>query len=195
MNTFGVKALAFTLLMLVAATVSHAREFSLEDNEEDAVTMVENLASGLGYSQLRYMYDRKDFSPSQDDRYGLLGTGFASLVIPGLGQMICGEFWRGLAWFGGAAACVGVSFLGFAYSYIWSKGWVPAAVLSGCISYLAVDICSVVDAVRVAKVKNMYERDLRSGYSMGMNLYPSVNVMPTSSGIRPVPGLTLAFRF
>lgn len=111
MNTFGVKALAFTLLMLVAATVSHAREFSLEDNEEAAVTMVENLAPGFGYSQLRYMYDRKDFSPSQDDRYGLLGTGFASLVIPGL------------------------------------------------------------------------------------NLYPSVNVMPTSSGIRPVPGLTLAFRF
>ena len=40
-------------------------------------------------------------------------------------------------------------------------------MLAGSLALLAVDICAVVDACRVAKVRNMYEQDLKKmNYSL-----------------------------
>ena len=60
---------------------------------------------------------------------------------------------------------------------------------------LAIEFCSIVDAVRVAKVKNLYENDLRRKYSFDMELYPSVGSFRSADGLQPAPGMTLAFRF
>ena len=66
--------------------------------------------------------------------------------------------------------------------------------LTGLASMLAVDICSIVDAVRVAKVKNMYEYDLyKKLYSL--DLHPSVNYILTPTGTQPTAGFTLALNF
>jgi hypothetical protein len=66
--------------------------------------------------------------------------------------------------------------------------------LAGFASMLTVDICSIVDAVRVAKVRNMYERDLyKKMYSL--DLHPSVNHILTPTGSQPTAGFTLALNF
>ena len=64
-----------------------------------------------------------------------------------------------------------------------------------CAGILAIDICSIVDAVHIAKVKNMYEQDLRRQYSFDMKLSPSVNYVPSGNTLQPVVGMTLALRF
>ena len=57
------------------------------------------------------------------------------------------------------------------------------------------EITSIVDAVKVAKVKNMYSEDLRRKYSFDMNLYPSVQYIPAGTGLQPTAGFTLAMNF
>ena len=65
----------------------------------------------------------------------------------------------------------------------------------GGLASLAVEIAAIVDAVRVAKVKNMYDQDMRNNYSLDVNIYPSFNYTHTANGIQPTAGLTLAMRF
>ena len=67
--------------------------------------------------------------------------------------------------------------------------------LVGSVAQLTIEICAIVDAVRVAKVKNMYEQDLRKQYSFDVDFYPSVNYVQTAGGVRPAAGLTLALKF
>lgn len=60
---------------------------------------------------------------------------------------------------------------------------------------LALDIYSIVDGVRVAKVNNMYEQDLRKLYAVDVNLYSSVKLASLGNTIQPTAGLTLAISF
>lgn len=59
---------------------------------------------------------------------------------------------------------------------------------------LTCSIWSTVDAVRIAKVQNMYYSDLRQ-QQVSLQLYPSVNYLRTANGIQPTAGFTLAMRF
>lgn len=62
------------------------------------------------------------------------------------------------------------------------------------LSELIVCIWSCADAAKVAKVKNLYSRDLRK-YSMEPSLYPSVQTIQTADSYRLAPGMTLAIKF
>lgn len=142
------------------------------------------------YKDLAQMYDFRNYNRSIYDRYSPAGSGIASFFIPGLGQMICGEWGRGFAWLGGSVGCyivVGVS----------SVAEAPVVTLMAAAGMLAIDICAIVDGVRVAKVKNMYIEDLRNSglYALDIDLYPSVNFVPTGSGVQPAAGMTLALKF
>jgi len=57
------------------------------------------------------------------------------------------------------------------------------------------EIWNICDAVRVAKVKNMYYQDMTGGRSFEMDMYPSVQYALTSDGAKPVAGMTLSMRF
>jgi hypothetical protein len=136
------------------------------------------------------VYDYRLYQKSLYDRYSPAGSGVASFFIPGLGQMICGEWGRGFAYLGGHAAC-------YMLTGISAIAESDTLVLMSVAGLLAIDICAIVDGVRVAKVKNMYMEDLRrSGYyGLDVDLYPSVNYVRTTSGIQPTAGMTLALRF
>ena len=56
-------------------------------------------------------------------------------------------------------------------------------------------IWNMCDAVKVAKVKNMYFQDLQGGRAFEFELYPTVNYALTSDGSKPVAGMTLSMRF
>ncbi len=59
----------------------------------------------------------------------------------------------------------------------------------------ALDIISIVDGVRVAKVKNMYEQDLRKAYSFDMSVCPSFDYAMVGNSYQPTAGLKLSVRF
>ena len=119
-------------------------------------------------------------------------SGICSWWIPGLGQMICGEVGRGFAFFGGFATCIGVMALGFSSNT--TQGTAVATLAA--IGYLTIDICAVVDAVRVAKVKNLYEQDLhRLASTVGVTMQPYVSSLSTATVRTPVAGVSLAVSF
>lgn len=120
----------------------------------------------------------------------------ASFVIPGLGQMICGEVGRGFAYLGGQLALSVATYLSTSACYCYGYYGIGTIVgLVGISGVIAIDICSIVDAVRVAKVKNMYTQDLRNNYSFDLKLHPSVDVMQVGNTLQPTVGMTLALNF
>ena len=133
-------------------------------------------------------YNHKEYVRGLIQHHNPAGVGVGSYFLPGLGQMICGEGWRGGAYLAGWLASLTCQ------SIAIQQDSEPAYLICAAAG-AAIRICSVVDAVRVAKVKNMYERDLMRMASVDMELYPSVNYIKTSSGIQPAAGLTLAMRF
>ena len=148
------------------------------------------VAPMMKYKEMAKVYDYRLYQKSLYDRYSPAGSGVASFFIPGLGQMICGEWGRGFAWLGGHVGC-------YMLTGISAIAESDTLVLMSIAGLLAIDICAIVDGVRVAKVKNMYMEDLRKSgyYGLDVDLYPSVNYVHTASGIQPTAGMTLALRF
>ena len=166
---------------------------------------VEGICPGMKYKQLKTMYNYSDWYSGMPERYNPALMGVSSWFIPGLGQMISGEVGRGLAWLGGTAGCyallsIGVAVNAGAYSmydggYDEDMATIGALIIAASyLGLLTVDICAIVDACRVAKVKNMYEHDLRR-VNYSLNLYPSVDYVKMANGVQPTAGLTLAMRF
>ena len=148
----------------------------------------EKIEPGMKYKELKEYYNYKDYVKEPDQAHSPVGVGIASYLIPGLGEMICGSGWRGAAFMGGWLACHFVSLVGIAELS-------DAIYYSGIAGAQALRIISCIDATRVAKVKNMYKRDLKGMYALDVDLYPSMNYMKTAEGIQPISGLTLAVRF
>ena len=160
---------------------------------------VEGIVPNMKYKQLKHMYNHKEYTKTIGDRYSPAWSGVASAFIPGLGQMISGEVGRGFLFLGGH---VGGIILG---NVIYASGYNPAggyigtgaalasiAVFAGVI---ALDIVAIVDGVRVARVKNMYEQDMRKLYSVDVKLYPSINCTYANGTTYPTAGLTFALNF
>ena len=148
------------------------------------------VAPMMKYKEMAKVYDYRLYQKSLYDRYSPAGSGIASFFIPGLGQMICGEWGRGFAYLGGHVGC-------YMLTGISAIAESDTLVLMSIAGLLAIDICAIVDGVRVAKVKNMYMEDLRKSgyYGLDVDLYPSVNYVRTTSGVQPTAGMTLALRF
>lgn len=190
----------FIIIAITMATATSA--FAQMKTEQTAAenTTIE-LVPGMKYKVLKNIYDYKDYEPSIYDSRSPGGMGVASFFIPGLGQIISGDIGRGLAWVGGHLVAYGVT--GIGASVMNSGDYYDAedmektgtiVFLAGFATMLTVDICSIVDAVRVAKVRNMYERDLyKKMYSL--DLHPSVNHILTPTGSQPTAGFTLALNF
>ncbi len=119
--------------------------------------------SSLVNSQYRInkkKYDYHSYTHQKDDLYHPAVAGGASVLIPGLGQMLSGEFLRGIAFTGG---CI-VIFWGSLYiakginespTYN-NKDFSPLLIMTlGVVGWVFIDIWSTVDAVRVAKVNNL----------------------------------------
>lgn len=142
----------------------------------------------MKYKDLKEYYNYKDYEKMPDQYRSPVGAGIASYLIPGLGEMISGSGWRGTAFLGGWLACHFVTLVGIAELS-------DAIYWSGIAGAQALRIISCIDATRVAKVKNMYKRDLKGAYAYEFDMYPSMNYIKTAEGIQPTAGLTLALRF
>ena len=182
-----------------------------------AASLSAQVVPGMKYRELKDIYNTKEYVKSDIDPYSRGWAGLASFVVPGLGQVICGEAGRGIAIFAGDLALgAAVKLTADKYeSYIqkdasgnyikdveggyvmtddkeamkWGGAMICLAV--GNVAYWIWNIC---DARMVAKVKNMYYQDLQMR-PVEFRAYPSVSSAITSQGIRPVAGLTLSMQF
>lgn len=152
------------------------------------------IVPGMTYRQIKNLYDHKDYVATMADEYSPVWSGVASFVLPGLGQIVCDEVGRGIAWLCGYVGCAIVAGIGYGLTGYGSES---GAITTGVAAtgMAAVNVLSIVDAIRVAKKKNMYEQDLRKVFTCDVDLYPSVNYVQTMHGVQPTAGLTLAMRF
>ena len=156
-----------------------------------------NLRPGMKYRELLQYYDYRNYRNFMGyERFSPALAGLCSFLIPGMGQMISGEPGRGLGYLGGSAAC----YVTFVLSCVSASGTgapyyaTTLALVSG-IGFVVVNISSIVDAVRVAKVKNMYYSDL-DNLAFNVDLTPYVDLAYAGTAkVQPVAGLSLRLSF
>lgn len=125
------------------------------------------------YSELKKQYNYKDYTPQQTDKYIPAFAGVMSAVIPGSGQMYCGETARGFKYlFGsvlGAAAFMG-GYNATEYNSLFGQDATVVSVTAfvGLGVFLYSYIGGIVDAPKVAKVKNMSSRISASSQGVGI---------------------------
>lgn len=143
---------------------------------------------GMRYKELKHIYDFREWHGGYE-RYSPFWCGFASFFIPGLGQMCEGEGLRGLGQIG---VNIGLGLLATGFA---NNGYAEAYLIIA-LTRLGYGIWSIIDATRIAKVKNMYETDLRAQHSeISVDMYPSLNPMVSHSGLSIAPGMTLSISF
>jgi len=138
----------------------------------DGITKI--IISGNEYRVNKTKFDYRTYSLKKGDPYNPSSAGFASLIIPGLGQMISGESGRGLLFLTGFTSCLVVSmagFLNFANSYEGQNVKGLQVSFAALIGAACIDLWSVGDAVKVAKVNNLALRD-RHKTSYNLNIKP-----------------------
>jgi len=161
------------------------------------------------YSEKVDMYDTHRYVKQFGDPYSPVLAGVASYFIPGLGQMICDESSRGLAFLGGYVGCVGLFYYGYfemansiaqnmdVYStpdFSNMKG--GGKMVLGAVGMLGVSLWSIVDAVHVAKVNNMYYQDhYKRTSAINLEIAPYAEPITMCNQVTVPLGLTLKATF
>lgn len=152
------------------------------------------------YKELRANYNPHMYVGQPGEPYSPALNGVCSWIIPGLGQMISGETGRGLGFLGGYLGCylvVGIG-SGIAVNSYSEGGAVVGSLITvvGALGMVTVDIWSIVDAVHVAKVKDMYYNDMRNKTtSLKLEVAPYVDQIAINNQVVRPTGLTLRVRF
>lgn len=192
------KRVLFLLIGLVGGLiVSQAQDLiTTKKGEKDIFGEV---YEGMKYRDLKEIYDWHYYLPEVGDPYNRGWAGVASFFIPGLGQVICGEWGRGACIFAADLALFGITGLGLMAGYENLAPTLPYMIALGAMTgMVALDIWSICDAVNVAKVKNMYYQDLRKmRASMDIKVQPFLTYTPSHSfeGYQPAGGLSLKVSF
>jgi len=181
--------------------------FVNEPRNEDIRT--EPVQMGQKYKINKLYYNSSMYVPRPGDPYNPSVAGIASFFVPGLGQMLSGEIGRGFGFLGGYAASYLVCLSGLAIAqgeYYYDYDSYPSPnynnnseigvglFIVGGVSMIATYIWSIVDAVKVAKVNNMYMQDLRKNQvNIQLKPYMETKKYPGITD-RPI-GMTLQINF
>ena len=173
----------FVLLLAVCPPVQGQEIISITKGKKTAefdnyraVSAAYPLYEHMQYRDYRRMYDARNYIPRYDDPYVPFVVGLSSYFIPGLGQCICGEGGRGLGFFVGTEAMAAFTIASFIdavprYEYYNDEQSIvrdssPGAIarsLTLLAGTCALYIWNIVDAGKVAKIKNMYYHDIYDG--------------------------------
>jgi hypothetical protein len=117
--------------------------------------LILNIISNAQYKVNRTKFDLKTYHFEFGDPYNPGVMGFASLVIPGFGQILEGETARGFCFIGG---WVGLNLIKYG---IFESGSLRNTSNLNKVRYVLVGlhVWSLFDAIHVAKVNNMVFRD------------------------------------
>lgn len=158
------------------------------------------------YKVNKTKYDYRLYTYQKNDPYRPVTAGLASFVLPGLGQMTCGEIGRGGKFMGVYAGSLALATTGLIVG--WSAFGTTenetlkverfllgtSMLVIGIAGALTTDIWSIVDAIRVAKANNMaYRNDNQS--SCNINILPYMNYSSVVSCTRVHSGITFRIAF
>jgi hypothetical protein len=162
--------------------------------------------SDLSYSEKKSLYNYRNFQPQYGDPYIPALSGVASFFIPGLGQMICDETNRGLAFLGGYLGSTVLYVVGAieltnslsasedpSFNRASTRG--SGKMILGLIGMGISSIWSIVDAVQVAKVNNLYFRDQIKKASFDLELNPYIDQLSINNTVTNPIGLSLKATF
>ncbi|MBO4263820.1 MAG: hypothetical protein J5871_03985 [Bacteroidales bacterium] len=164
------------------------------------------LPANAKYKQLKHYYHKENFDGKWDTDPYSPARCLWNLLLPGLGQMTMGEGGRGAGYLVSYALCEGlaitgsalVSTAGYGKYYDSGQATAGAVLLSvGSIAGFSIFLSSVFDAMRVAKIKDLYARDMQNlgMASVDFHLTPFVAPVRTGSGYQPAAGISLALNF
>lgn len=145
------------------------------------------------------MHDYHTWTAREDDPYDPSSCGKVSLLFPGLGQMTAGEYGRGAAFMAGSAGCIIISLVGIVSGFsasqeYWGSPLAYSLIGVGLAGYVAIDIWSVVDAIRVAKVNNLVWRD-REKCGFNLQIEPFIIPSQTFESTNTQVGLSFKINF
>jgi hypothetical protein len=144
-------------------------------------------------------FDYRTYQHQIGDPYNPIVAGISSFLSPGTGQMTSGEFVRGAVFLGMSVGSWTLFFSGVNLAFSNSAEELGVEIgaimgLSGLVGILGVDLLSIVDAVRVAKVNDLAFRN-NNKTSFNIQVQPYVNTTCyTKAGSIPA-GITLKVTF
>jgi len=156
--------------------------------------LILNIISNAQYKVNKSKYDLKTYHYQFGDPYNPGVMGFASFVIPGLGQILENETARGFCFIGG---WVGLNIIKYRVLMRPTSGSVHSTNYPNTVQYVLVGlhIWSLFDAIHVSKVNNMVFRD-QSNTSFDLQLLPYVGSYDYFRFNNEVPvGITLLINF
>ncbi len=173
-------------------------------------TKLEDLMK-MNYEEYRHLYKTKGYKQQIGDKYNPTLSGVCSFLIPGLGQGIDGEWGRFALFFIPDISCAALAFsevglkketkYAFRNGYFYEGETVyhkkPAFYVIAAVS-LAISISSAVNAINIARKKNMYYRDIQNHRQYAtLSISPSVDYLPLASmdNYSTVTGLRLTLSF
>ena len=153
---------------------------------------------GFGMANAQYKinktkYDYSTWTYEEGDPYNPVTCGVLS-IIPGVGQMVAHEFGRGAAFFGGAVGCLFSSLVGVAVAFGGNESLGVGLMAVSFAGVAAIDIWSIVDATRVAKVNNLAWRD-KNKTGLSLQIEPYILPIQTYGSTKTQVGLSLVVNF
>ncbi len=157
---------------------------------------------GMRYQDYKGLYDSSRYMKQPNDPYSPFWAGFASFIIPGLGEAITGEWGRAAGFF--------FSNLGIALSQslivndtvIREGGYasydqLPAGYWILMAGRIGLNVWSICDSVKIAKIKDMYYQDMQAQRAaLDIRLDPFFAYTPAGgSQLQPVTGFSLRLSF
>jgi hypothetical protein len=145
-------------------------------------------------------YDYRTYSYQMGDPYNPGNAGVASFFIPGLGQMMSGENGRGLGFLAGYTGWIVGSSVVIIYETVSridehsEKANIGLILIIGAVGAISIDIWSVTDAIRVAKVNNMALRD-KDKSSFNLSIKPYIDTSYSGPEKNVPVGLSLNITF
>lgn len=163
------------------------------------VIFASSLANGQ-YKTNKTKYDYRTYSHQIGDPYAPSVAGLTSFFIPGLGQILSGETKRGLAFLGGYLVC-GIIAFSSAFSEFGAHPIGQETTSSGSgimtigmIGAISIDIWSIFDAIRVAKVNNLAFRDNYKS-SSNIQITPYLKTVMYNSNGQIISGVSVKYSF
>jgi len=136
------------------------------------------------YKYLKHKYAKRPYIPSESDKYSMGVAGFLAL-IPGVGHIYTGKPLRGLAFFGGMVGSFYIMLGGGAMAWDNPAFGVPI-FFAGAAGIIVFYIWNIIDALQVAKVKNLALRynDISLKVLPNVDFTTAYNQPPTNFGVR-----------
>jgi len=166
------------------------------------LTVVSENLQAQTFEQNKHKYSDSTYTYQKNDKYDPLLCGGLSLFVPGLGQMVCGETERGLAFMAGQIGFALV-FAGGSVGFIYNaqigndKAFQSSfgVLVLGFAGFAAIKVWSVIDAEHVAKINNLYYRDKNKTSLLKLEIAPYVSQLNINNQLTTPVGMTLRVKF